>query len=113
MQYRKLTSDGDYQFGATNQFHVDTPEGVAQAIKTRLGLWTGEWFLDTTEGTPYETQILGFQPQSSRDLAVKQRIVETQGVLELLEYSSSLGQDRVFTVAARVSTLYGEVSINL
>lgn len=40
---------------------VNSPEAVAQAIKTRFLLWYGQWFLDTTEGTPWIQSVLGKQ----------------------------------------------------
>lgn len=60
MRYRKLNTNGDYTFGqAQSNFYVNTPEAVAQAVKTRLLLIQGEWFLDVSEGTPYSAKILG------------------------------------------------------
>lgn len=115
MRYRKLSPDGDYLFGQVGSFLVDTPEAVAQAIQTRLLLWTGEWFLDSQEGTPYETAILGYGTQGSRDSAIKQRILGTPGVSQILNYSSNV-QDRKLSVACTVETIYGanaSIAINL
>jgi hypothetical protein len=54
MRYRKLDANGDYTFGGgSNDFLVNTPETVAQAVMTRLNLLQGEWFLDTTAGMPW------------------------------------------------------------
>jgi hypothetical protein len=113
MKYRKLDADGDYQFGVQAEFLKDTPLTVAQAIYTRLLLHTNEWFLDSTEGTPYAEQIEGFGTQSTRDPAIQSRILGTPGVEELLSYSSALSADRRFTVNARVLTLYGQIQITL
>jgi len=109
MKYRKLDADGDYQFGNGAEFLKDSPLTVAQAIYTRLLLHTGEWFLDSTEGTPYVEQIEGFGTQATRDPAIQARIVGTLGVEELLSYSSALSADRRFTVNARIETLFGQV----
>jgi len=112
MRYRALSSTGDYQFGRSGIFLVDTPAVVAQAIKTRLGLWTGTWFLDNQEGTDYMGGIVGTHTQGTRDLIVKSRIVETQGVLELSDYQSSV-VDRAFSATARVQTQYGQATLTL
>src|SRR5260364_424406 len=54
MRYRRLDAAGDYAFGrGLSDFEQDTPEAVAQAVKTRLALRFGEWFLDTSDGTPW------------------------------------------------------------
>lgn len=111
MRYRALSSTGDYQFGRVGVFLINTPEAVAQAIMTRLNLWSGEWFLDTSEGTPYETRILGTGTQGTRDAAVRERILGTPGVLSLVSYSSAVDADRKMTVRATVSTAYGNAII--
>lgn len=108
MRYRKLSPTGDYTFGQGNQdFLVNTPETVAQAVQTRLLLLTGEWYLDQTEGTPYATQILGTNTRATRDLAVKRRILQTPGVKSLLSYASQV-VDRKFSVQAKIDTVYGQ-----
>jgi hypothetical protein len=113
MRYRTLTESNDYSFGEAGQnFLVDSPAAVAQAIQTRLKLIQGEWFLDQTAGTPYNTQILGAGTQSTRDLAVQTVILETQGVTDIAEYASYLDPStRQFTVSAVVNTQYGQVTI--
>lgn len=113
MRYRTLDANSDYTFGQNNaNFLVDSPEAVAQAIQTRLKLIQGEWFLDQTAGTPYNTEILGAGTQSTRDLAVQTVILETQGVTDIAEYASYLDPStRQFTVSAVVNTQYGQVTI--
>ena len=60
MRYRREDDDGDYTFGqGDDTWLVNSPEAVAQAIKTRFLLWYGQWFLDTTEGTPWIQSVLG------------------------------------------------------
>ena len=111
MRYRALSTSGDYQFGRSGLFLIDTPQAVAQAILTRFRLWTGEWFLDSQEGTPYRDQILGYGTQGTRDVAIKQRILDTPGVQEIVEYQSRVDGDRKMTVSTTVMTLYGSASI--
>jgi hypothetical protein len=113
MRYRTLDANGDYTFGQAGQnFLVDEPAAVAQAIQTRLKLIQGEWFLDQTVGTPYNTQILGAGTESTRDLAIQTVILETQGVTEIVDYASFLDPStRQFTVAATVNTQFGQTTI--
>lgn len=111
MRYRALDAAGDYQFGRAGLFHINTPLAVAQAIKTRLALWSGEWFLDSAEGTPYHTEILGTGTNNTRDQAVRTRILETPGVLSIDNYSSRMTAQREFIVSVTVNTQYGATSL--
>lgn len=113
MRYRKLDANGDYSFGQGQaNFWVNTPEGVGQRVKTRLGLFTGEWFLDTTEGTPWQTSVLGKYTQSAYDKVIQDRITSTPDVLSLDAYSSTLDPNkRALTVSATITTAYGTTTI--
>ncbi|MBC3230764.1 hypothetical protein [Serratia fonticola] len=113
MRYRKEDENGDYTFGqGDNTFLTNTPETVAQAVKTRFELWTGEWFLDVTAGTPYREAILGKHKSSAYNMAVRERILGTQGVTEILEFTTEYdsGTRRV-VFTARINTLYGETTV--
>lgn len=112
MRYRTLSPSGDYVFGAgPSEFLVNTPETVAQAVSTRMRLFTNEWFLDTEEGLPLSTKILGAGTQSQYDQAIQERILGTQGVISITEYASLLDQNRNLTVSALIETLYGPTTI--
>lgn len=113
MRYRKLDADGDYTFGHQQaDFYRDQPEAVAQAIQTRLGLYAGDWFLDTTEGTPWRQDVLGKGTGAVYDLVIRERILDTPGVLSLDAYSSTLDRDRrSLSVQATVTTLYGTTQV--
>lgn len=114
MRYRKLSSDGDYTLGGRQAFLVNSPETVAQAVLTRLRLWRGEWFIDVRDGTPYLQQILGKrQLGRNPDAAIKERILGTEGVRELLAYESTFdGDTRRLAVTATLSTIYGQAEIS-
>lgn len=109
MRYRRLTEDRDYQFGHGGaDFLVNSRECVGQKILTRLLLMSGEWFLDFTEGTPYATQILGKNTGSLYDLAIQQRVLDTDGVTAIDNYSSSLDNvNRHLAVSMDVDTIFG------
>ncbi len=115
MRYRKLTETGDYSFGSGQlDFYRDVPEAVGQAVKTRLLLWLGEWFLDITEGTPYMQGILGKHSQQIADQTIQQRIKLTQGLVDIEEYSSTLDRDtRKLSVDCTVNTIYGPTKLQI
>ncbi|MDX7880444.1 hypothetical protein [Acinetobacter nosocomialis] len=114
MRYRKLSSDGDYVFGSgKNDFLVNSPEAVAQAILTRLKLWLGEWFADTSDGTGWNQSIVGKQSKNLYELTLHQRVLETPGVKSIVDFQSALDSDtRRLTVSMTVNTIFGEASLN-
>jgi hypothetical protein len=108
MKYRSLDANGDYVVGLS--FLSNSPATVAQAVLTRLKLWRGEWFLDTSDGTPWRQDILG-RPNGNPDVFIKQRILGTPGVTSIVTYSSTYsGPTRQFTVSGTLDTLYGVTS---
>lgn len=115
MKYRKLTATGDYSFGhRAADFYVDSPDAVAQAVQTRLLLIQGEWFLDTTAGTPYFTRILGTGTQRTCDQAIQDVIIGTEGVLRIDAYSSDVNPvTRALTAAATITTVYGQATVTI
>lgn len=114
MRYRKLSDSGDYVFGNQQlDFYRDIPEAVGQAVMTRLRLFTGEWFLDVTDGTPYQIDALGKHTRTRVDPMIRDRILNTQGVTEIVEYESDFEpENRIYSIRARINTVYGQTEIN-
>jgi hypothetical protein len=114
MRVRRLDPLGDMTFGAgALNFWRDQAEGVAQNVGSRLRLLRGEWFLDTSEGTPWQGGVLGTGTRQTADLVIRQRIVQTEGVDELVSYASSFNPDtRRFSVAATIRTIYGDAAVS-
>ena len=126
MRYRKKDKNWDRQFGhGLQDFWSDTVEGVGQAVKSRLWLFRGEWFLDTAEGMPWggfpineealsQGRVLGKGTGQTRDMAIQVCVLDTKGVLAINNYSSSLdSQTRRFVVNMTVSTVYGRLGITI
>ncbi len=113
MRYRKLDENGDYVIGGgETDFWIDVPQTVAQSVMTRLLLWEGEWFLDTTDGTPYSQEILGYGNSTLRDMAIKSRILDTSGVTSINDYESSVDPvTRALIVSCTIQTAYGEAAV--
>lgn len=112
MRVRPLSPLGDMTIG--QPWLVNSPECVAQIIGTRLKLWLGEWFLDTSDGTPWLTEILGERYNRNPDAAIKRRILATPGVTSLAAYTSSFdGTTRTLTINAVVNTQFsGTVTLS-
>ncbi|MBJ3816655.1 hypothetical protein F9C28_17485 [Shimwellia pseudoproteus] len=113
MRYRREDDEGDYTFGqGDDTWLTNSPEAVAQAIKTRFMLWYGQWFLDTTEGTPWVQSVLGKQRPEEYRLAIRQRILETPGVNSIIAFDSSVNTStRRVTFTATIDTIYGTTTI--
>lgn len=113
MRVRKMSSTGDYVFGGGQAaFYRDQVEGVAQCVKTRLALWKGEWFLDTTEGMDWKSKVFGKYTSAVRDMAIRKRILGTPGVKSITSYQSSYDPDaRSFSVQVRIDTKYGQTTV--
>ena len=89
MRYRKLRQPplaagpgvfnlfaGDYSFGHGNRdFYIDRAEAPAQAVLTKLGMFLGEWFLNTADGTDWNAKVLGMHTANTRDFTVRARIL--------------------------------------
>jgi hypothetical protein len=90
MRYRQLSPTGDYTFGnGQNNFYIDSPTAVAQAVLTTLKLIYGEWYLNTTEGVPYFTGILGYENQITADATIQNQILNVQAIISATTIPSS------------------------
>ena len=114
MIYRKLDADGDYVLGRGPATVISAVEAVAQAIKTRLFLWQGEWWEDRQEGLPMMQRILGYRnTQQAADILIRERILGTTDVVNLVSFSSSFDEKtRAYSYQAAVVTSYGEITIS-
>ena len=111
MKYRKLDHNGDYTLGSGEDFFVDSPDAVAQAVRTRLMLFQDEWLYDR-EGTPWTSEILGRVPPDAYDAALRARILGTPGVVEISSYSSAIDTNaRELTVQVTIVTQYGRATM--
>lgn len=113
MRYRREDEKGDYTFGqGDDTFLINSPECVAQAVKTRFELWKGQWFLDATEGTPYIQSVLGKQRPEVYSLAIRDRISTTPGVMSILSFDTvNNGITRRVTFTASINTIYGQTTV--
>jgi hypothetical protein len=118
MRYRRLDANGDYVLGSGSDFFVNSPDAVGQAVMTRLRLSVGDWFIDTTEGTPWATEVLGKYTAKTYDAIIKSRILGTsllgvQLVTQITSYSSSYDPTtRKLSISANIDTIYGSTAIS-
>ena len=105
--YRKLDENGDYMIGTQGEMLTGL-EAIAQAIKTRLRVVRGEWWESDNGALPYFSGIMGQKgvSQSALDLQVIARIMDTVGVINVYDISSSF-EDRKYRFSCKVRTVYG------
>jgi hypothetical protein len=80
MRVSRLTAAGDWTFGKGRANYARRSDAIKQSIVTRLRSFTEDWFLDTTEGSPW-VELMGAKQTQKRILReVETRVLATDGV---------------------------------
>ena len=105
----------------TNDLAIDTVTGslrmcttiqelTRQRVEITLRTFLNEWFYDTTFGTPYFESIFGKNKRNSADLAIKTTVLNVEGVVQILSYTSLLDKTlRTLTVAMTIKSDSGDI----
>jgi hypothetical protein len=104
-----LIVNGD--LALTSDVNPNGTNPILQDMLTRLRMFLGEWFMDSTQGIPWFQQILvkGYD-QSKVDAIFVNSLLNTPGVLQLNSYSFSVNSSlRVLTVNFSAETTSGTV----
>lgn len=126
MRVRKLSSTGDYTFGANQlNFFIDDAEGVGQLVKTSLLLWLGEWYLNMDIGVPYLQGIIGKHSQAQADATLRLQILDVtvindqgdtvQAVISIDNFSSEIDPmtRKYSSLTATLNTIYGPTELQV
>ena len=109
MKYRALDSNGDYSFGKSMQEFKAYNDAVVQAVYTNLRLLKGEWWEDINEGFPLFQSALKTSGTDDHikavDMMVKERILSTTGVVDIVSFESNL-EDRKYRAVCSIKTRY-------
>lgn len=107
------THDVIFQNGST-PVTENIADGLKQRLKIKLLTFKGEWFLNTNYGTPYFQEIFGKgRSKGSIDIIFRQLLSEDEDVLSIVRFSSTLSNDRTYTLSFAVQSVTGEtVEIN-
>lgn len=105
----KLSSTGDIDWDNIT-LTEDNSESIAQKLRITLRRYLGEWFLNINKGIPYFQSILikGVTKEFVDTLFIDE-IVNTQGILRVVEYISVITPEGVYTAAFTAETTEGEV----
>lgn len=110
MRVRELDANGDMTFGfSQNNFLINSAAAVAQNVQTRLLLFLGEWFLDTSDGTDWNGSVLGKYTRGLYDTIIRARILGTVGVTSIVQgtYTSAVNpQTRALSVSCQIITQF-------
>lgn len=105
----------DVETGDLVYTNADTPpvtdgtrQDVAQRLQIKLQTYLGEWFLNIENGVPYYERILrkGVRKEDI-DVIFQTLIREEDGVLEIIEFESTLSSTREYNMRFRVRTNEG------
>lgn len=96
-------------------------EGLRQKLETRLSLWLGEFWLDTSAGVPYLQRILGYGANSegtgvenSVTQIINTEVLKEEEVLAIKYSSSTFNRaTRSFEYSATVNTIYGVIEVEV
>ena len=101
MKYRKQeVYTGDYTFGYGVGNFYGGNEAVAQAIKTKILLFYGEWWENLGLGIPMFQSIIGQTNKNNVNIAaqslLRKRILEVNEVTSIVSLSATV-ENRVFS----------------
>lgn len=108
----KLAADGDLEIKNGDLLLTSGDEAVRQHLQQRLRTFLGEWFLDLDVGVPYFQDILVKNPNVNQvDGILKQTILTTPGVVELVSFSMSFDSTaRTLAVEFEYTSYSGEIN---
>ena len=81
-----------------------------QKVKINLLSMKGEWFRNVNVGIPYTQTILG--KKGTQDVAaslLKNAIINTEGIVSITDFSSSVNSDRTLKVIFSAVTEQGQI----
>ena len=116
-KYKTRKLDGNGDFVISGEVWIYDIEAITQTIDTRLKLFSAEYWRDVSEGTPWISSILGKNNSKntlqSKSLLLKNRILNTEGVLSILSWSSDFDYTfRKLTITATILTEYGTIDVS-
>lgn len=88
----------------------DYSDVVAQRLYIMLRTFEGEWYLNESHGIPYLQSILGHKIRKNTvDRILQEKILQEQGVAEIVMFVSDLTTKRVYSCTFRVRSKTGEI----
>ena len=113
MIIRNLTVENDWTFGSGIQNYKRDLAAIELNIKTRLQSWKGDCFFLPAEGVDYNN-FLDVGTKNFLDSDVKRVILQSEGVIKITEYESSLDREsRAFSAQVTILTIFGVATVEV
>lgn len=115
--YRSLGPYGDPLWGQGKANLLSDVYAVAQAVRTRLKLFTNEWWADLSDGTPMFQSILATSGDKRNVdqvmLILRQRIMDSPYVTGVSNAVATFdAPNRFLSFSAAVETQFGQLTIS-
>lgn len=113
MIIRNNTPLGDWTFGKGKSDYKKDLDAIKLNIQTRLLSWKEDCFFSLAEGVDYNN-LLDVGTKDLLDSDVKRVILQSEGVLKITEYESSIDRDeRAFSCSATIITIFGVAKLEV
>jgi hypothetical protein len=100
MRYRRITN-GEPQYGSSQQDFLQGIDAVAQSIVTSLKLYTGEWWENLSDGLPLWSKLMNYQGSNKN----KNNAIITKRILGI-----NLNGVKLISSVTNVSNSYDNVT---
>ena len=112
IRVRRLDDTWDSAYGQGTGDYVTDINAVAQIIRSRLSLYLGEWWEDTSQGIPMWEQILGSSGKNKNviDKLIQQRVASAPNVTGVVSLTSTI-KNRVYQCTITVQTDFGILTV--
>lgn len=106
MRFRTLDENHDWQIGRGKNDYASDSLAVSYDLKTKILSWLNDCFFSMDSGLNWQKFLGGKVQKSEIDSAIKNQIVFTKEIAELVYFDSSV-MNRKYTCTARCKTIYG------
>ncbi len=109
MIVRALDADGDWLFGKGKNDYKSQLDAVAQSVSTRVKSFLGDCFFAMDQGIDW-FNLLGTKQVVQLALSVSSTVLNTENVDSILDFQSSLSEDRDLTLSYKVKAFFGTIN---
>ena len=109
MRVRAVDANNDWLYGKSKSDYKTNLLALAQNIKTRLQSHLGDCFFATNEGIDW-FNLMGGKNTTKLKLDIAAVLLKTDGVVSIIEVSTTVNSQRLITIQYSVNTIYGTLS---